>query len=304
MGSPHGSPTAPEPGMTGSLGQDWANYQPAAPPTAGLSFVLVKATEGTGYVNPKHADQVATARSHGLVVGHYHFARPGSMGAQLVYFLQHAAPKPGDLIAFDWEDPGVTNADKDAWIRAAQAAAPQHQVLLYCNRDYWTNRDTTSFAGDGLWIADPSATRGQPRVTAPWVMHQYSSAGGYDRNYSPMSPEQLRTWATAKETDMPLTAADIEKFLSTPMDDPTDPGKKTVSVRGALWAAYGQANQANAATKAVAAQVGALQGVVTQLLTAVKNGSALTPAQAVAAAEAGADAALSKLGDALGGTTA
>jgi hypothetical protein len=258
--------------MTGSLGQDWAGYQPASPPTAGLSFVFVKATEGTTYVNPEHASQVATARAAGLVVGHYHFARPGSMSAQVAYFLQRAAPQPGDLLAFDWEDPGVFNADKDAWIRAAQVAAPKHQVLLYCNRDYWTNRDTTSFAGDGLWIADPSATKGQPRITAPWVMHQYSSAGGYDRNYTPMSPEQLRAWATAKEDDMPLTAADAKLLLDTRMDDPTKPGTETVTVRGALWAAYGQANKTAGNTGTLLTQVTALSATVKTLAGLLGSG--------------------------------
>jgi hypothetical protein len=177
-------------------GIDVASYQSDDYSTSGLDFVMVKATEGTGYVNPEHAAQVATGRAHGLVVGHYHFARPGSMTAQADYFLAHAGAKAGDILAFDWEDAGVPGADKDAWLRHVQAKAPEHRVILYCNRDFWLHRDSTSFCADGLWIADPSAPEGHPRVEHPWLFHQYSSAGGVDRNIGNFAgPGTLRTWA-------------------------------------------------------------------------------------------------------------
>jgi hypothetical protein len=177
-------------------GIDVASYQSTDYSTAGLSFVMVKATEGSSYVNPRHAGQVATGRSHGLVVGHYHFARPGSMTAQATYFLEHAAPSAGEVLVLDWEDAGVSNADKDAWIRHVQAAAPAHRVVLYCNRDFWLNRDHTSFCGDGLWIADPDSPAGHPKVTHPWVFHQYSEAGGLDHDVANFaSAAALRTWA-------------------------------------------------------------------------------------------------------------
>src|SRR5437879_11494973 len=34
--------------------------------------------------------------------------------------------------------------------------------ILYTNQDFWLNVDTTSYAGDGLWIAD-YVTAGKPR---------------------------------------------------------------------------------------------------------------------------------------------
>ena len=125
------------------------------------------------------------------------------MPAQADYFLQHAAPRPGDLLAFDWEDTGVPDEDKDAWIRHVRASAPGHRVLLYCNLDYWLRRDHTSFCGDGLWIADPAVPAGQPRVDHPWTLHQYSSAGGLDRNAANFADvAALKTWA-AKGTKSP-----------------------------------------------------------------------------------------------------
>ncbi|WP_405578492.1 GH25 family lysozyme [Streptomyces sp. NBC_01190] len=193
-------------------GIDVASYQDTAYATSGLGFVIVKATEGTGYINPKHTGQVATGRAHGLVVGHYHYAKPGSMSAQVSYFLQHAAPAAGDILALDWEDTGVPDEDKDTWIKRAQQAAPSHRVVLYCNRDFWLNRDKTSFCGDGLWIADPSSPAGHPQVQHAWLFHQYSDSGGIDRDVANFaSKAALQTWA-AKGTPPKPPAPSYEPF--------------------------------------------------------------------------------------------
>ncbi|WP_329131750.1 GH25 family lysozyme [Streptomyces sp. NBC_01476] len=202
-------------------GIDVASYQSTAYDTAGLGFVLVKATEGTNYVNPKHDAQVNTGRSRGLVIGHYHFQRPGSPAAQAAYFLQHAAPKAGDILACDWEDTGVPDEDKDAFIRAVQKAAPGHRVLLYCNRDFWLNRDHTSFAGDGLWIADPSAPTGKPRVEHAWLMHQYSEAGGVDHNVAQFaSKAELAAWAGATPKPAGKPKVDLSNVIAAAKADP------------------------------------------------------------------------------------
>ncbi len=177
-------------------GIDVSSYQSSDFSTSGLGFVIVKATEGTSYVNPRHAAQVAHARAAGLVVGHYHFARPGSVSAQAAYFLRHAAARAGDLLAYDWEDTGVSGQDKDTWIKHVRSSAAGHRVLLYCNLDFWLHRDRTSYCGDGLWIADPDAEAGHPRVEHHWTLHQYSFAGGLDRDVANFADkEALRTWA-------------------------------------------------------------------------------------------------------------
>jgi glycosyl hydrolase family 25 len=178
-------------------GTDVSSHQSTEFSTAGLAFVIVKATEGTSYVNPRHAGQVAHGREHSLVVGHYHFVRPGSMSAQVSYFLRHAAPRAGDVLALDWEDPAVPGEDKDTFIKDLRAAAPGHRVLLYCNRDFWLHRDRTSFAGDGLWIADPDSAAGHPAIEHSWLIHQYSEAGGTDHDLAAFaSKAAMQQWAT------------------------------------------------------------------------------------------------------------
>jgi len=203
-------------------GIDISSYQGETYSTAGLAFVIMKVSEGTTYLSPKYGAQLAHARAANLVPGHYHFARPGSMTAQADYFLKHATIKDGEVVAFDWEDPGVSSADKDTWIRYVQGKRPRNRVLLYCNKSFWFNRDKSSFAGDGLWIADPSRTAGHPGIQAPWVMHQYSEAGGLDRDVANFaSLADLKTWAAkgttttthpSQEDTMALLDADIQKI--------------------------------------------------------------------------------------------
>jgi lysozyme len=58
-----------------------------------MSFVFIKATEGSTYVDPDFAADVAHARSVGLLVGAYHFFTLCSPGAtQAANFLKIAPP--------------------------------------------------------------------------------------------------------------------------------------------------------------------------------------------------------------------
>ena len=181
-------------------GIDVASYQSESYGTAGLDFVVVKATEGVGYKNPKYAAQVAHGRAAGLVVGHYHFvSSSASMDAQAAFFVSTASEKPGEFLVLDWESPGVNGAEKDEFIRKTKALAPGIKVGLYCNKDYWKNRDHTSYAGDFLWIADPDSPAGHPNVVHPWLIHQYGSPGGMDLDVANFATrETMREWAGSK----------------------------------------------------------------------------------------------------------
>ncbi|WP_329383319.1 glycoside hydrolase family 25 protein [Streptomyces sp. NBC_01716] len=176
-------------------GVDVASYQSSSFATKGLAFAIVKATEGTSYINPRMTAQAAHAREAGLVVGFYHFLRPGSVKAQAKYFVDKAGERAGDPLFADWEDADVSCASKDAFLAEVQRLrGTKHRVGLYCNRDFWLNRDTTSEAGDALWIAD-YVTPGKPRIKAAWKFHQYTDTP-LDTNVGRFADAAaLRTWA-------------------------------------------------------------------------------------------------------------
>ncbi|MGP4113747.1 glycoside hydrolase family 25 protein [Streptomyces sp. 4N509B] len=156
-------------------GIDVSGYQSETYPLDGFDFVIVKATEGTSYVNPRHAAQVRRARDHNRVVGHYHYLSSGSgIAAQMDYFLDHAGAREGEVLAVDWEESGVSSDEKDSAIRRLKDKAGGRKVLLYCNTNFWLNHDTSSFAGDGLWIAHYGVGAGKPGIKDPWLIHQYT----------------------------------------------------------------------------------------------------------------------------------
>lgn len=211
-------------------GQDWASYQSATPSTAGLDFAYIKATEGTSYVNPRMTSQAAHARAAGLVVGFYHFLHAGSIPAQAAYFVDKAASLEGDPLFVDWESaPGggyASCAEKDAFIREVQRLrGSSHRVGLYCNLDFWKNRDTTSFAGDALWIAD-YVTAAKPRIEAPWLFHQYTSTP-VDTNVANFANRAaLKAWATVgtatppKAPAKPKPVVDLSNLVAAAKADP------------------------------------------------------------------------------------
>jgi len=198
-----------------------ANTVPSRTPgdSKPVDFCFIKATQGTSYINSRMAAQAESARNQGMVVGFYHFLEKGSVSAQVDYFLTNAASVEGDLFAIDWETNPATNtypsnAEKDASIKRVQQLRPTHKCLLYCNTSFWKNIDSTSFAGDGLWIATAGYAAGSPPIQSAWLMHQYSTAGSYDHDVADFSSRAaLRAWAE-EGTDMALSADDKAWLLA------------------------------------------------------------------------------------------
>lgn len=181
------------------VGVDVSSYQAPAYSTAGLSFSIVKATEGTGYINPNYAAQVDCARKGGLVAGHYHYLDGTDAVAEFNHFAAVAKVGPGDIVALDWEATNATAAARDAWLHAAKAHYPHNRVILYCDVSFWDSLDPTHYAADGLWIADYNGGS-HPDITQPWVFWQYSSANGMDHSFGNFqSLASLVAWATGLE---------------------------------------------------------------------------------------------------------
>jgi hypothetical protein len=191
--------------MAGPKGIDYY-IGDGTPVLAGDSFVVIKASEGGGYppVNAPeiawYAKEQARIRASGAVFGAFHYWHPSvDNGVQLANFLKHASLNPGDLVQLDAETTDglawpVVNARKNDMLARLKAALPRNRVLLYTYLDFLSHLD--SQVGDGLWIADPDAPAGHPRV-AHWALHQYGSGGvDYDIANFP-DAAALRAWASA-----------------------------------------------------------------------------------------------------------
>ncbi|MFE9335282.1 glycoside hydrolase family 25 protein [Streptomyces sp. NPDC007063] len=193
-------------------GVDVSSYQTETIPSKAngkrVDFAIIKATEGTGYVNPKMRAQAADARRKGLVVGFYHFVRPGDMAAQARYFAEKCDSEGSDLLVLDWEDNGVSNGDKNTFLaELAKLRGDTHKIGLYCNTSFWLNKDKGSKCGDFLWVAHYGVSAGKPGIRDPWVIHQYTDKT-IDTNIADFSSrEAMRKWATGSSKAKPSGGA-------------------------------------------------------------------------------------------------
>jgi len=177
-------------------GKDVSAYQPNFSPATTDDFVLIKASEGTGYRNPSAVVQEARARTGGRVIGWYHYMHRGNVQAQAEYFVATLGIADGDLLVCDWEGSAIpTCAEKDQFIKAVKALRPHSRVGLYCNVNTWLHTDTSNYCGDFLHIAHYSTTA--PPIKTPWTIWQYSDGGGkLDHNRANFPTRAaMQTWA-------------------------------------------------------------------------------------------------------------
>ena len=84
-------------------------------------FVVIKATEGTGYVNPDYERAYRQAKTAGKCLGIYHYASGGNIQAEAEYFLKNAGSRVGEaMLVLDWEgrsNPAFGVNDRE-WVKA------------------------------------------------------------------------------------------------------------------------------------------------------------------------------------------
>lgn len=309
--------------MDTSHGIDVSSFQGtqnwAALAKDGLTFAFAKASEGEHSRDSQFSAHMAGILAAGLVPGAYHYGWPVQDAAvEAANYIAAVKPyaRTGFVHILDLErgpsNYGTRSAAQIrawamAWITHVKAAFPGQRVGVYTSGSDITAGHLPA-GSDFLWFpAYPSGamtyaqaearTRPAPSGKQP-LFWQFTSTP-LDRSIAYLSPAALRTWAagatTTPEDDMPLTDADVTKIWGHKAPSPTaaegtDPARSMET-----YTRYADARHAQ-----VTAQIGSLTGLVTALTAAVTAGGGLTEAQATAAAEAGAKAALDQLGHALG----
>lgn len=162
---------------------------------AGAFGVLLKVSEGTGFVDATFEVRATAARAAGLHVGGYHFARPaGDPLEQATHFAHHLGlVERRDLHpALDLEvnDDRLGSAELFAWARGFGKhvhAMTGARVLWYTYSAFLREQGWHHQLGSGagLWLADYGPNDGHDHgvptgACAPWrsfVAHQYTSVG-------------------------------------------------------------------------------------------------------------------------------
>ncbi len=125
-------------------GFDISNWQSSvdfrAAYNSGARFVIIKATEGTDFIDKKFSDHYEGATEAGFIRGSYHFAHPDSAASEQVdFFLKNGGGWSKDGITLpgmlDLEDEqghptcwGISKSEMVSWIKAVCIA---RTCLLY-----------------------------------------------------------------------------------------------------------------------------------------------------------------------------
>lgn len=127
---------------------------------AGHVVMAIKATQGTGYVNPGHFDQSRVAHDFGLTVVHYHYCdRGNSIEQEIAHFRNHYNKvwRNGDYACFDIEVPGLDTHYANSLLRE-YFNKTRREPILYTYRDFAEhNLSGVTVPGKRVWLADYSS---------------------------------------------------------------------------------------------------------------------------------------------------
>lgn len=158
-------------------------------------FVIAKATEGIGFLDPMYLSNKVGATNAGVAITAYHFARPDlnptNPQGEADWFVDNLGLVPGMLVpALDLEVAGTLGtAGLQAWVGAWLDRVYTRigvRPMIYVSPSFWRKylADTTVFADQGygiLWVAHWFvAGAGVPAnnwASRGWTFWQYSNCG-------------------------------------------------------------------------------------------------------------------------------
>jgi len=190
-------------------GIDISKWQNTSAVDLAQDFVIIKATEGVGYVDPTCDTKYQYAKSKGKLLGVYDFARPdlGGAIAEADFFVDNTTgywQAKEAILVLDWEAGNLADvAWALTWLRRVRDRTGV-KPLIYMSASTLKRADWSPVVNEdfGLWIAGypnrynvtnpPVPTEGEmPYDTSPWgfaALWQYtSSAGTLDRDVAYMS---------------------------------------------------------------------------------------------------------------------
>lgn len=164
------------------LGTDQSKWQADAV-TEG-DFIILKATEGAGYVDPTCDTKYQLNKQAGKLLGVYHFARPDLNDAlsEARFFVDNIRGYLNEaLLALDWEQPGTQNnvAWAKAWLDEVYRLTGV-KPLIYMSASVVNAYDwgVVADADYGLWIA------GYPDLRSSWDLPNFCYSTGAWKFYA------------------------------------------------------------------------------------------------------------------------
>lgn len=192
---------------------------------AGTDITMVKATQGTGYVNPYCDTDYQAAKKAGKLLGFYHYVGGGNASAEAEYFYKNTKNYVGEAVpAVDWEQYQNASWGDTTYVR--KFVGRYHELsgvwpLIYVQQSALSQ--VANCAKDcGLWVAWYASMNWRTWTTpnaqfsiAPW---EYATAwqftgGDMDRSMVYVTKEnwlKIAKGSGAKPTTKPVITKQIE----------------------------------------------------------------------------------------------
>lgn len=171
-----------------------------------LGFVIMKATEGVSFSDPRFPEYIrhigeANIMNDFVQVGAYHYARPENNApeAEARHFVEAVGKYAGHMLyALDVEGRALEMPDIDAWsLKWLQEIWRLTGVkpLIYLQRSALKKFPAVAGSDTGLWLA--SWTKTKPKDCQPWPFMAIWQNNGYniDTDYFFGSPKQWLKYA-------------------------------------------------------------------------------------------------------------
>lgn len=155
---------------------------------SGVSFVYIKATEGSTYIDPMFEANTKKAKDAGLPIGFYHFANPSNSPlADADNFIANITKFDYDLVpVLDLEvNKGKSGQQLYNWAKSfidRVESKTGHQVMIYTGLAFVERYiDLKDLNNRPLWIAAYRSISKPPKVSGwDWTMWQYSETENVD----------------------------------------------------------------------------------------------------------------------------
>lgn len=202
---------------------DWAKVK-----AAGISFVFIKATEGTTLQDDQFAANWAGAKAQGILRGAYHyFINSLDPTTQAQAFLKVLGKDLGELPpVVDVEDKN-TPGDPDHLLAFCQTvqAATGVKPIIYTGKWYWDDQQYWDHAfhwtgGNDLWIADYSGAPA-PALPSDWTTWRFWQSG--QAGTAPASGSVAGISAPVDLDTFNGTIADLQAYAASIVPSPTSP---------------------------------------------------------------------------------
>ena len=211
-------------------GIDVASYQAGLNPViVPCDFVIVKATQGTSYINPDFRRMAEAVLKAGKLLGIYHYAAGGNQIAEADHFLNVIRPYIGKATLWvDWEGEQNLAFGKcdTAWCKVFLPYIKKKTGVtcgIYMSKSVCRAHDWSGLANYPLWCAQYANNSRTGYQSKPWTdekgfgawkkatIYQYSSHGrlagwndDIDLDIAYMSRDQWKALATGEQISVPF----------------------------------------------------------------------------------------------------